>query len=205
MNKIIIALITLALVATPALASMPTGTSSEVQTELYGNGQTWFSGLATVSGKDWSESGTLQVTGMIGEYLHNVGSVHLVSEVEGTGQWNLQEEKNIWGSGTTEIDKAVEWWTEDSTKVDGYMKWPTEAHIYTGFFTPTKTVETQVDNIADKTNEGPTGEFSYSSFLQNIETNEGFTYIEGVGINMPTECTPEHPHLFPLPICDGCV
>ncbi len=205
MNKIIIALISLALVATPALA-VTTGTHSEVQTELWGNGQTWVAQYSDVRGYDSSEGGW-QRTAYIDESLHNVGNVWLLSEVEGIGQWNLQEEKLISGSGTTEIDKDIGWWTEDSHTTNGgtVMKWPTEAHIFTGFYTPIKTVETQVDNIADKTNEGPTGEFSHSEFLQSIQTNEDFHYVEGVGINMPTECTPEYPQYPQIPSCLGCV
>jgi hypothetical protein len=206
MNKIIIALISLALIAAPALATVTPTPTTDVRTALTGNGQTWVSGYASVAGKDWSEGGSMQVTGVIEDYLHNVGNVNLQNEITGSGEWNLQDGMLIDGSGTTEIDKAVYWWTEDSHTTNGgtIMKWPTETHIFTGFYTPIKIVETQVDNIADRTNEGPTGEFSHSGFLQNINTNENFHYVQGVGINMPTDCTPLAPHTFPLPVCPNC-
>jgi hypothetical protein len=211
MNKIIAAIVGLVLIATPAFAKIPSA-NSEVSTILSATGQTTFNEFATVWGYDYSETGTVhehwQMTAYTQNLITNDKSLTIQKEVESPGQWEMQEEMLVGGEGNTFIGAAVGWWTEDSHTTGSplSMKWPTVANIYTGFFTQTFTDEEQINSIADSTTPAPghPGAFSDNYFLKNIDTNSDFSFVEGVGINLPSECTPELPSPWYPPTCDGC-
>lgn len=213
MNKIIAAIVALAVIGVPALA----GTTLDMG--IWGAGETNFKEIVTVAGFDGSEGGSAQVTGYINENIVNTGQVTILKSMQNPGEWNMQEYKYVTGSGETEINKEVSWWTEHSSLgwtpwvQPGYspasneMSYPTQAHIYVEFndvTLPGNSFTTQVDNIANKNVQDPTGEFSHSSFVMNLDTNHKFVYEQSVGINMPTDCSFYGLDSWDMPNCPGC-
>jgi len=198
MNKIIAAIVGLLVLATPAFAW------SNVRSVLYASGETEINNLATIWGYDYSEPGW-EMTAFIHEGVKNDGTLYFNNEITSPGEWEMVEEKIMSGTGDTKWKKEVAWWTEDSTIKYGEMKWPTEANIFVGFYTQTFTDEEEIHNVANLPIEGTgdqEGEFSHNYFLKVWDTDDNFNFEEGVGINLPEDCTPKVPHTWRFPRCE---
>jgi len=199
MKRILSALVTLVLLASPVMAE------SNVRSVLYGSGDTEINQLSSIGGFDSTQC-SMQVTAFIHEGLKNDGQLYFVNEITTPGSWEMVEEKYIEGTGDTKIKKEVVWWTEDSRVVDGAMLYPTVTNIFTGFYTGTFVDEVEIHNTADEPVEDPynPGQYSTNYFLKVWDTDDDFTFTEGVGINLPSECSPHEPHSWRFPRCEKC-
>jgi hypothetical protein len=207
MNKIIIALIGLALMATPALACIP-GTycpvnpTSDVRTSLWAQGDTSMNEQVTVSG--WYDGhGYIPTAGII-ESIQNDGTLSVQKQATNFGQWNLQEDGFVYASGETSLQKEIDWWTVDPTESrrTGELKWPTVANIYTSYVTNTVSDKTEIHNTADQPGD-PYGS-AVNTFLQSVMTSDIMNYKESVGINEPLRCDVQLPIPPTPPVCLGC-
>jgi hypothetical protein len=183
-----------------ALIMVPAFAYTDIQTSLNAAGYTRVNELAVAMGP---YEGRPVQTAYIHEGLENEGWVVMTSEIKNTADWNLQESKTVRGAGETLIAKDVTWWTvSPQLDEDGDLMWPTEASIFTGFYTADTTVEKDIFNIA---NDAPAGVDNANRFMQEIDTDDNFFYKEGVGINLPTDCTPRAPDMdFAMPSCRDC-
>jgi hypothetical protein len=203
MNKIIIALISLVLVATPVLACTGNGCigypTSDVRTSLIASGDTSLNEYVDVSGK---YHGDYVPTASVLQNINNDGTLAFMSQDTNYGQWNLQEDSVVMTTGKTDIEKQVTWWTVDTSvsKKTGDLKYPTVANIYTVFSTDTMTVVKEVENTADQP---PAG--TLNAFAQSITTKVPMTYMESVGINEPVRCNVLPPAPPIPPVCKGCI
>jgi hypothetical protein len=183
-----------------SLMMVPAFAYTDIQTSLNAAGYTRVNELAVAMGP---YHGAPTETAYIHNGLENNGWVYAVSEIKSTGDWKLQESKVVQGAGETLIAKDVTWWTVSPVrKWDGTLKYPTETSIFNGFYTADTTVEKEVFNVA---NDAPAGVDNANRFLQEIDTNDNFMYVESVGINLPTDCTPRAPDMdFRMPSCKNC-
>lgn len=180
--------------------TVPAFAASYITVGINANGVTTINEYATVSGFDWSERSWEETAG-IAEDIMNVGQINMVKNIYNPGQWELWEAKSMSGTGYTTIVKEVAWWTEDSTVDGGYMKWPTIANIYVGFQTATVLDQEEVHNMANAVVETAPGEFSFGSFVKNIQTDDEFSFAESVGIGMPLDCQTYPPIGPSYPYC----
>lgn len=180
--------------------------TSDIRTSLYASGTTTYMDQAVVFGTDnyhpYNGQYGTYATAAITENVFNTGILQLGSQVTNPGQWNLQEDTVIQGSGTTNIEKAVNWWTVDATLgQDGKLLYPTVTSIYTSFGTSTVTDTQSVYNIA---NMPPAGPQNYNVLAQQYSTTDAFVYHEDVGINMPLRCVVLPPLPPVAPVCPLC-
>jgi hypothetical protein len=207
MNKIIIALISLALVATPALACTGSGcfgyAKSDVRTSLFAAGETSLKEYVDVSGF-YAPHGAYVPTAYVVQNVNNDGTLAFMSQDTNYGQWKLQEDSVLSTTGKTDVEKQVVWWTVDpTTDRDGdTLIYPTVANIYTQFDTDAMTVIKEVENTADLPG---TNYANPNVFAQSITTKVPMTYMESVGINKPLRCDVLPPLTPTMPICEGCL
>lgn len=209
MNKIIIALISLALIATPALACTPgtycpTDPTSDVRTTLWAQGDTLMNEQVTVSG--WYDGhGYIPTAGII-ESIQNDGTLSVQKQATNFGQWNLQEDGFVIASGETSLQKEVDWWTVDPTvsRRTGELKWPTVANIYTSYVTNTMSDVTEIHNTANVPDPNHAHGSLVNTFAQSVTTSDVMNYRESVGINEPLRCNVAEPIPPTPPVCLGC-
>ncbi len=200
MKKILAAIIALALIGAPALAS------THIWTEVHNTGgYTKFAENAQVGGEDWSEGAettdpddwntpSKRYTANINQGFENKGSVYMIKGVHTPTAWELEEKTELVGSGKTEIWKEVTAWTEDK-KVDpetGKLVYPTKAWVEVDFSTPKPfhDAESWFVNMNmpsahdDDAEHGiPDEEEQTAYYGKAIVTDEDFNFLEKVGIN----------------------
>jgi hypothetical protein len=207
MNKIIIALIGLVLIATPALACGEVGnpcstySKSDVRTSLYAAGDTSLMEYVDVAGTYGVHA--IAPTAFVLQNVNNDGTLSFMSQDTNFGQWKLQEDSVLSTTGKTDVQKEVVWWTVDPTTVnDPVLKYPTVANIYTQFDSNTMTVIKEVENTADKPG---TNYANPNVFTQSLTSTVPMSYMESVGINKPLRCDVLPPKTPVMPVCEGCV
>lgn len=181
MNKIIAALVALAVIGTPALAY------SNMDLELVAQGDTTYSTYSNVAGFDWSE-GSMQTTAFIVETITNDEYLVIHESFQNPSPWMMHEYKNVYAEGESSIDKYVEWWTEDSTVVCDQMRWPTTTNVFIGYHDEDSNRLVDFTNVANENTEDVSGEFSRSHFSLSEESTDWFSYEQSVGIGMPNDC-----------------
>jgi len=207
MNKIIIALIGLALIATPALASIA---PADIRVQLSTSGITSFKQQDIISGTDYwmpanGNTATPQPTAYVLENVKNVGTLDLVKQVTGGSNWGMQEDQNLWGTGFTIIKKEVVWWTVDTDGTNtGTLTYPTVTNIYTDTVAyDASGALRSIDEVHNTANQ-PLAMTPNSYTLNSVTTVPVYS-TESVGINMPTRCVVLPPREPKQPTCLGCV
>ena len=203
MNKIIAAIVALAVIGAPALAA--TNVWTEVENT---GGYTSYQESTYIGGYDWSE-GMNKMTGYVMEGFENEGNIYMNKEIHNDGQWLLEEKLGMHGSGVTEIYKDVMAWTEDTTLyedsqdpwrfrigvdggpkdepgVDGELAYPSEVWVEYSFFgydSPMSDEDTFYAIVKEppaRVGDGmPT---NYAYYGKNVQTDETFDFGEKVGI-----------------------
>ena len=220
MNKIIAAIVALAVIGTPALAV------TNIWTNV-GNtgGYTSYQQETWVGGYDWSE-GSDQMTGYIVEGFTNDGSIGMNKEIHNDGQWILEEKLEMGGCGDTEIFKNVNVWTEDTTLYqnaqdpwrwrigpdggakdepgqNGELAYPSELWVeysFIGFDTPMTDADTFYAIVKEPPAQNGQEEGNHAYYNKYITTNDEFNFGEKVGIgDFPSDFvsrpTPEFPEM----------
>jgi hypothetical protein len=183
MNKIIAAIVSLALLATPALAYCPgcppPAQTASSQFQLSASGVTSVATLSSINGWDGTPRGSVI------ENICNDGSIGMATSVDFSvpsfGASVMLESKNVGASGDTEIIKGVAW--------DSHPCWPSTANLYIGWSTPTAGDEVDVTNVGS------------GSALYSMQTNSLLGYAESFGLNVGTDCDPEDPQQPVQPSC----
>lgn len=213
MNKMIIAIIALALVATPALA-LSTSVPADIRVGLSTAGFTTFKEQDTVYGVDTympanGDTTNPQATAYVLENVRNFGTLDLTKQVsdgttiQGNSNWGMQEDENLLGTGSTTIDKQVVWWTVDTHQTGSDLTYPTIANIYTDTVAqdPKGAIESET-SISNVANQPPA--MTPNVYTLNSKTTVPVSLTESVGINMPTRCAVLPPKAPKAPTCLGC-
>ena len=201
-NKIIAALVSIALIASPALACVGNDCwygrpDSDIRTSLIADGETSVIEQATVFG---DYQGKPTATAYVLQNVNNDGFLMFNSQATSYGDWDMQEDSSVYAEGKTDIEKEVVWWTVDPTTRCGELKYPTVANIYTEFATDSMVVVKEVHNTA---NVPPAG--VPNVFAQSLTSKVPMTYGESVGINKPTRCSIADVVPPVEPVCTLCV
>ena len=176
----------------------------DIRVELGTTGVTSYAEEATIAGYNYhplTGSPRVMNTADILQNVNNDGTLYIEKQVTSTGQWELQEDAFMTGSGTTDIMKQVTWWTDDKTisRRTGDLKYPTVANIYSDFVTPYVYDAVNVTNTA---NVPPAQTVNYLNL--QYTTTQPYMHTESVGINMPERCNVLPPAYPVPPTCAHC-
>ena len=188
MNKIIAALVSLTLLATPALATgcffcAPPADEANAQFQLVADGETMVATLSTIKGWDGAFRAGVAENVYNDEYVEMATSVNYYVPFFGASE--MLESKDVYAEGDTSIIKQVQWASPGPANT---------ANLYIGWTTASARDEVDVTNVGS------------GSALYNMNTNSPVRYLESFGLNRGTVCVPETP-VPPVPPsceCEDC-
>ena len=189
MNKIIVAVVSFALIATPVLATGPFE---------FGTIDTYFSNKGSISA-------------FVDELTLNGGKEGIIESIKSTGPSELTVLKNAdlyshsGGYVSVNEDKLITWNKPDChVEIDKVVWWGDYFNIAPGPDSGSGDIyrDASWQNAEDITHAGGIGQ---GIFIDNINSNSNINVYQSVGLNQPATCSrPSMPEIPSPPTCSWC-